>query len=260
MSPDLEAAFITLFNDMAEAWRRAPGPEPVAIGDGDLRQRGEIGVVAVIHGWMARLVRTGEAALLCLSQGFGEECSPLVRSMMEHAIGLFWLVDRKGDAFQTLVRARSMQMQKLQKAQEDGWSVGDDEMQELLRAAITTETDESGKSDDHLLHLANQAKEYALGSLYQGWLVETWTSHPSYASASAYFVQGDDQQEPNYVLLPSRQGDQRPVAAAVVSAMHLALFAYNKLLSGEPLSGPLEGWLVRSGELAERLAAEQAGH
>ena len=80
----------------------------------------EIGAVAVIHGWIARLIRTGEAALILDERGYGEEASPLVRSMHEHAIGPWWLVDQRGDAFQALSRSRSNEMRKLREAQAQG--------------------------------------------------------------------------------------------------------------------------------------------
>ena len=255
MSPELEAKFATLFHEMAAAWRAAPEPPPLLIEGDNLKMRGEIGVVAVMHGWMARLVRSGEAALRLLRDGYGEESSPLVRSMMEHAIGLFWLIDKRGDAFQTLVRVRSEQMSRLQRAQENGWFVADESM---LQAAIDQETDQTGISGDHLRSVFAQAMEYDLGSFYQGWLVETWTSHPSYASARAYYVQGDDEEAPAIELLHTPMGGHREVAAAVASALHLALYAYNKVLAGQPLTDALEEWRIRFEQLGARLVEENA--
>jgi hypothetical protein len=178
-SPELDKEFRALFADMAAGWRSAPEPEGVHLDEVNRAALAGVGVVAVIHGWMARLVRTGEAALLCDQHGYAEEASPLIRSMLEHAIGLWWLVDQRGDAFQALVRSRSNQMQKLDAAQEHGWSIGDEEAQRLLKEAIAVVTDEESKAADNLLAVAHQAREYGLSNFAQAWLLESWTSHAS---------------------------------------------------------------------------------
>jgi hypothetical protein len=106
-SPELDQQFRALYAQMADAWRSAPEPDGIFLAEVHRAGLADVGVVAVIHGWMARLVRTGEAALLCDEYEYGEEASPLIRSMLEHAIGLWWLVDQRGNAFQALVRSRS---------------------------------------------------------------------------------------------------------------------------------------------------------
>jgi hypothetical protein len=254
----LDEAFRALFADMAAAWRTAPQPDGIFLAEVDRAGLAEVGVIAVIHGWMARLTRSGEAALLCDGQGYGEEASPLIRSMLEHAIGLWWLVDQRGDAFQALARSRSNQMKRLDDAQKYGWSIGDDETQRLLAEAISLETDEASKSADRLLALAHQAKEYGLGEFFQAWLVESWTSHASLASAKAYYWQEPDQGDgPEAItLLLNPVGDHRELAAAVTSAMHMALVAYDRLLAGQPLAARLTAWQQRFEALGARLAVE----
>jgi hypothetical protein len=142
---------------------------------------------------MARVIRSGEAALLLEEAGHGEEASPLVRSMIEHAIGLSWLVDSRGDAVQALRRAHGYEMSRFERSQALGWSV-DEQLQERLRQAVEVETDEHTRSLDRLLHVAEQAKEYGLGMLLQAWMVETWTSHASLTSARAYYDHPADPQ------------------------------------------------------------------
>ena len=255
-SAELDQAFRDLFRDMADAWRAAPPPEGIHLVEADLHGLGEVGVVAVIHGWMARLVRTGEGALILGQAGYGEEVSPLVRSMIEHAIGLWWLVDQRGDAFQALARARSTQMSRLDAAQKKGWSVGDEETQRLLKDAIDLQTDETNKSNDRLLHVAHQAETYGLADFFQGWLIESWSSHASFASARAYYVQEDGDDSGSFHLLDVPQQGHREVAAAVASATHTGLVAYDQLLAGQPLSERLLVSQRRFEELGALLAKE----
>lgn len=257
-SPKLDEQFRALFAEMARAWRSAPEPDGIFLAEVDRAGLADVGVVAIIHGWMARLVRTGEAALLCDEQGYGEEASPLIRSMLEHAIGLWWLVDQRGDAFQALARSRSNQMKRLADAQKSGWSVGDAEAQALLQAAISLETDEASKSANGLLAVAHQSKEYGLGAFFQAWLVESWTSHASLASAKAYYWKEADQDDglEAITLLRDPQGGHREVAAAVALALHTALVAYDRLLAEQPLSTRLTEWQERFEQLGSGLAAE----
>lgn len=69
--------------------------------------------------------------------------------------------------------------------------------------------------------------EYELGGLFQAWLVESWASHASLASAKAYYWQVDEQgDEPEAItLLLQPQGGHREVAVAVTSALYTALVA-----------------------------------
>src|SRR3954451_77865 len=99
-SPALAADFRRLFDDMAAAWRTAPAPEGVAVTEMTRAALAEVSAIAVTYGWMARVIRTGEAALLQADQGYATEAAPSVRTMIEHAIGLWWLVEERGTAFQ----------------------------------------------------------------------------------------------------------------------------------------------------------------
>jgi len=127
----------------------------------------DVEATAVVYGWMMRVIRNGEAALQLVDAGYGPEASPLIRSMIEHAIGLWWIVDQPGAAFQALTRARSETMRRLHAAQATGWVIGDDESQRLLQEAINIVTDEDTRAVDRLLHIAHQAAQYNLGRLYQ---------------------------------------------------------------------------------------------
>jgi len=261
VSEVLNTKFAELFSDMARAWREAPAPAGIHLAEVTRSGLADVEAVAVIHGWMARVIRSGEAALLLADSGYAEEASPLVRSMLEHAIGLWWLVDKRGDALQVLVRQKAYQMERLEKVQEIGWRVSGDEGQRLLREAIEVETDEATKSLDRFAAVAEQAREYGLGMFLQAWMIESWTSHASLASARAYYdherdADGSISEVP--LLLTPVEG-HREMYAAVASATHTALMAYNKLLPDEPLTQALTQWQQRFETLGAELTEETGG-
>lgn len=132
---------------MIATWKTAPAPAPVPIGDGSRAALSEIGAVEVMWGWTARVVRMAEAALLLERHGFDSEVSPIIRSMVEHAIALPWVLDHRGRAYQALARQRAHSMEIFKKVQTPGWPLTD-EAAELLEKAITIETDEDTRSED----------------------------------------------------------------------------------------------------------------
>lgn len=150
-----------LCREMIVAFRDSPEPSPPAsLADGR-KGSAEIGAIAVIFGWMARMTRTGEATLMLNSMGYAVEASPMVRSLLEHAIAICWLEDQRGGAFQSLARARSYAMDKFRTAQEHGWAV-DDDIAVLLDEAIQLETDAETRTQDSYLHLYEAGWKYGL--------------------------------------------------------------------------------------------------
>jgi hypothetical protein len=145
----------------------------------------------VIWAWTNRVVRTAQAALVLHDGDFDVEASPLRRTLLEHAIAIHWLADKRGPAYQALARARSLNMQKLKSAQEAGWQLNE-EQQRLLDEAIAIETDPDTLSEDTFLHAKQRAEAYGLGSIHQGWVIETWTSHRSLMSALPYYEHQED--------------------------------------------------------------------
>lgn len=244
-----------LFEDMYDAWFTAPAPAPVPIGEGTRRDAADIGAVRVAHGWMTLILRTGRAALLLDREGFSHETSPLLRSMIEHAIALRWLEDMRGDAFQVLVRMRRADMAKLRKAQETGWVMGDDETQALLTAAIETETDPHIQSLDYLQHTRHRADKYELGLLYQMWLIHSGGSHPSHSSSRPYWTESDDL---GSELLHKPLGPTFHVGGTVVPISHFALGVYQRFLPERTFEEKSAEWLARGADLKTRLEARLA--
>jgi hypothetical protein len=253
-SEALSRAFRDLYSDMADGWRNSPPPMHVAIGEGSRADQAEIQASAVAYGWIARVVRTGEAAIGATHNGYATEVAPLVRSMIEHAIGLWWLADQRGIAYQALVRARSNRLLKFQKAQDKGWALDGPELQQLLQDAIDLETDDDTRPYDRFLHVAAQATEYDLVAFYQAWLIETGMSHANIDSARPYF----DVDEAN-LTATLRESPREPgseVEAAAASALHTALIAYNRFLPDDHLGADLIEWERRFADLGRRLQAE----
>lgn len=249
---ELASAFAALHREMAEAWRTAPLPSEVRIEYGTPGGTASVDAVGVIFGWMARAIRTGQLAMLAASAGFSCEAAPLIRSITEHAIGLWWIVDQRGVAIHALVRSRSQGFRKFQAAQEHGWTLEGQEGQDLLREAIDLETDVETRVFDYLLHVKEQANKYGLGAEYQAWLIDTWESHATFTSAQPYY----EWDRRNGLTLNTTPSSQRETEAAVVAMTHTALRAYNTFLPGEPLAEALNSWAARATELGEHLRSE----
>jgi hypothetical protein len=190
MPPEEENATDDLFRNltraMISAWQACPPRPKVHIPEETRAAVSDAGAVAVIWGWTARVVRMAEAALLLHGEGFNVEVAPLVRSMLEHAIALHWVVDKRGRAYQTLAREKADGWARFHAAQERGWTL-EGEAAELLKQAVQIETDEDTFSENYLLKTLHRAQAYDLGALYQAWLVETWSTHATLHSAEAYF-------------------------------------------------------------------------
>lgn len=246
----IEGDFERLFRRLAEAFRSAPSPEPVYIGQGTLSEVAAAEAVGVLYGWVNRIIRTSEAALLLDAQGYDTEASPLIRSIIEHAIAAWWLVEMPSDGYQALVRGRQHQLRLVKEAQESGWDLGEAST-ERIGEALAYETEERSQSANVFLHTKQQATSYGLGSLYQAWLLENWTTHACLASAQSYLHRSDDDQ---ITLLETPKQPLSRVPIVVSSMAHAALTVYNRLLPGNPLTGVLNEVHASFEALAEQLA------
>jgi hypothetical protein len=207
----------------------------------------------VIWAWTNRVVRTAEAALTLHDAEFDVEASPLRRTLMEHAVAIHWLADKRGPAYQALVRARSLNMRNLERAQDAGWQLNA-EQQQLLDEAIAIETDEDTLSEDNLIHAKQRAEAYGLGSVHQGWVIETWTSHPSLMSALPYYEHHDESLDTD--LYPFPKPMARAALMSVAVALHIALTGYERLVP-DAFAGQLADWGARLEALAVRLRADE---
>lgn len=185
--------------------------------------------------------------------GYVAEAAPTIRSMIEHAIALWWVVDQRGDAFQVLVRVRARAAATLQKAQAIGSNIAGEDAQRLLQEVIDEETDSETVTFDYLKATAAQAEKYGLGALYQAWLLETGQSHARIDSARPYYVHRAGTTI-DLLRVPVDTGSEPE--AAVTNVIYTALLAYNRLLDGAPLNERLEAWAGEFSALSERLRQE----
>jgi hypothetical protein len=227
---DLDRQFVELCEEMIEAWCHAPVPERLKVAQISRANLSDVGAITVVWGWTARVARTAEATLSLHREGFDVEAAPLVRSMLEHAIAIFWLVDKRGPAYQALARARALSWQKFKQAQATGRKL-DVEKAELLERAVTVETDDDTLSKDYLLSTAHRAVAYNLGLFYQAWLIETWGTHATMLSAEPYFTFSDSLEEGTATVTRLHhvpRNTERETAAATVTALHAALTGYEQ--------------------------------
>lgn len=246
LDPDLRA----VIEEMIAAWDGAPTPGPRAMESSDRADSAEVGADVVIWAWTNRVVRTARAALLLHDDGFGIEASPLRRTLLEHAVAIHWLADKRGPAYQALVRARSLSMQKFNSAQAAGWELTEDQ-QRLLEDAIAIGTDDETRSEDTFVHAKQRAEAYGFGAIHQGWLIETWTSHPSLMSALPYYEHLDESADTE--LYPFPKPMARETLLIVGVALHIALTGYERLVP-DAFSELLPTWKSRLDAAAMAMA------
>lgn len=78
--------FVDLFREMVVLWGSAPTPRTVPFGDGGRLKSTTAATTAVAWGWLVRVIRTGESAILLARNGLGPESAPLMRSVIEHSV------------------------------------------------------------------------------------------------------------------------------------------------------------------------------
>jgi hypothetical protein len=212
---------------MIAAWREVPTPPSVTLPDVTRASLSDAGAIAVIWGWTARVARTAEAALILHREGFDIGASPLLRSMLEHAIALSWVADKRGRAYQALARERADGWAQFKAAQSESWTL-EGEAAALLGKAITVETDEDTLSQDYLLKTFHRAQTYSLGSLYQGWLIETWSTHATMLSAEPFFEVEPGTHKGKLFRVGS-EPDNLQVAGTIALAVHTSLATYEQI-------------------------------
>jgi hypothetical protein len=244
---EVDQQFAVLCEEMIRAWRAVPAPPPIPIPEPTRAVWSDVGAAAVVWGWTARVARTAEAALRLHREGFDVESAPLLRSMLEHAMAIFWLADKRGAAYQALARERANAWTKFHDAQTNGWAL-QGEAAELLREAMVVETDGDTLSEDRLLATAHRAAEYGFGQIFQGWLIETWSTHATMMSAEPYFdhVEGK--------LFHVAPGQHRKVAQTIALALHVAFTGYEQLTKNA-FGGQLAAWEAQFVELLEKAAS-----
>ena len=243
----------------ADVQLRASLDELLVVAAGAQRTATVDPVFAYEHAWFARTIDTIRAALVLHDNGFGEVAAPLIRTGLEHAVGLRWLLTVGEDGIETLAKAHQKWAQDVLKSKSAAdqnesahgrkdWSP---EMTRALEEVIARAVPSNPTNRD-----ANHLQRFETAGafdLYVAWLSETGYSHATQASARPYVVDGDRR----YLLLaqPQRAPDSVVIRASVVAVVAVTSMA-------EALGSDL--WSAKISQLSGALVdamvqAEEAG-
>lgn len=191
-----------------------------------IEPREELGGAAfVAHGWYSATRDCARGALLMERAGLSRSASPLRRSMIEHALALFWLADAPEDVLASLRMAEQEHIKKLGEAMAGGaWSVPQELIEGLLSPAAT------GSHEDTNLHVAHLARRLGQRNLLVAWLHETATCHANLSSASRYVATwpGNEANGVAEVAVPDSGKDQ------IALLLLLASDGFSRFLVGTP--------------------------
>ncbi|WP_112248103.1 DUF5677 domain-containing protein [Kribbella monticola] len=188
-------------------------------------------LAGVAHGWYVRIRQTCRALLLLHSNDFGDEASPLRRSIIEHAVALYWLVDAKETALDALSRQHQGRTKLTADNLGEGWSITREDLSRILDAEIDPSPQET------YLKFTHQCQKYGFSEIMVAWLTETATCHPSLLSAESYVDETDGQR---VLLKDSKRFAETDVKLALSIFLLIASGAFNHLLKGQPWTTELE--------------------
>jgi hypothetical protein len=191
--------------------------------------------VALAWGWLIRLLRTGEAAIQLEAAGYGEEASPLVRSILEHAVRLYWVAQEGAGAVEVALRQRSETITRMRESQSAAWSYTDEEIAAL--EALQMESSKESLTLDTQSSMRNFVGKHPakLKPVYQAWLLETQRSHPTLSSARPYYTIEDI--EAGYILDHEPDEVNHQISGQVCAA---ALFGVSSYAEATKTSGHFE--------------------
>ena len=107
VQPDkTEDSLAAIYADFVTLWQAAPMPAARQKVQSRAEDADAV-AVALAWGWMVRVSRTGEAAMLLEEAGFSDEAAPLLRSMLEHSIRLRWGAAAGSDFVEAALRMRA---------------------------------------------------------------------------------------------------------------------------------------------------------
>ena len=202
--------------------------ELLSLTDNGLRTVTAAGQLAVTHAWFVRSVDMIRAALLLHDSGLGSAAHPLVRSAMEHAVGMLWLREAGEEGLGGLSNAHRQWAKNVQDtialANTEGiqpgrrdWSL---ELDDVIARIEAQEQEPDFPGAWNIARRFRTAKQF---DLYVAWLSETASSHATQASATPYLLFRDDRVH----LLRS---PQEPDTGAVLSRCAVvALIAFRSM-------------------------------
>jgi hypothetical protein len=140
-------------------------------------------VLAMGLGWAISVCRTAEAIVVLNRHRFDPEASPLLRRLMEHAVKLRWLVDKKEDSPKAIEYGhRRYQRLLKESAEKGGWEL-DGEGRELPPSDLDLDTPDEWPTFKQVQQLLSRQGEPDWYAIYR---LECSTSHATYLSGAVY--------------------------------------------------------------------------
>jgi hypothetical protein len=209
---------------------RASGPLEVRDGWGE--------VAYLAHGWYLRCHRGAEALLLLDAAGYGEEASPIRRSMIEHALAPRWLAAEGSSILSTIAGGQAKSAtRRVDAVSKAGWtSVDLDEARSAVASADAARLD---RSNDYLLQFASRVQKYGDKHIMPVYLSECARTHPGYESAVCY-VEIEPPKRGEHLMESRDTVWQVPFAA---THLLVALLALREIFDPKPWQGQLENLL-----------------
>ena len=167
--------------------------ELLSLMDDGLRTVTKDEQLAVTHAWFVRSVDMIRAALLLHDSGLGSTAHPLVRSAMEHAVGMLWLREAGEEGLGGLSNAHRQWAKNVQdaiaQANTEGIEPGRrDWSLELDNVIARIEAQEQELDAPGAWNIAGRFRIAKQFDLYVAWLSETASSHATQASATPYLL------------------------------------------------------------------------
>lgn len=167
------------------------------------------------YGWWTRSVRTANAIGLLHRSGLAHEASPLVRTLLHHAVALKWLEERPSEALPALAwEHRCEGNRMLNKALERAWDLDP-------TLALPPAADKPPTGYKYLKNTEELCERVDMSNAYVAFLSESKFTHPTAISADAYLGEVDGK-----VVLLQDAGAHTPLrGAALIAADSTARFA-----------------------------------
>lgn len=152
----------------------------------ELRAPSEDGRAAAIAvAWTIRVLRTATAVTELHRLRLGDAASPMVRSVMEHAVSMLWLVERRSEAVKAIEFAHRRHQRLLRdSALDHGWNLSelDGEMATAPLDLAMVKPEEWPRMNS----FEQRMTDPTVRSWYPAYRVESGTSHASYLSGAVY--------------------------------------------------------------------------